>query len=139
MINGLPAYASSNYQYVDEPMPVHHSGHIRLGNIESTHFIGSYAENTPLISGGGLFDLGFGYFAGESISMFSGISASFYDEAGFLQQTRFKLNHQLALDIMFRVGHAGTASETAISLGINYRLGAKPKRATKTAPAEGDW
>lgn len=99
------------------------SGHLRLGNIKKFHFIFSFAENMPLISGGGLFDLGFGYPAGSKMSMFTGLSAGFYDRLGLLQQTRIRINNRVDTDITFRIGKAGDAFEGSLSGGLIYRFG----------------
>ena len=99
------------------------SGHVRAGNIKKVHFIFSFGENTPLISGGGLFDLGFGYPAGSNMRMFTGLSFGFYDRSGFLQQTRIRINNRIDTDITLRLGGAGGAFEGSLSGGLIYRFG----------------
>lgn len=99
------------------------SYHLRLGNIKKFHFILSTAENTPLISGGGLFNLGFGYPAGSKMSMFTGLSFGFYDLPGFLQQSRMRINNRIDTDITLRLGGAGDAFEGSLSAGLIYRFG----------------
>lgn len=106
------------------------SMHLRLGNIDQGYLAVSYAENTPLISGGGPFDLGFGYRVHRSVYLFTGMSAGFYDGVGFLQQARVGLMRRLSLDVAMRLGGAGGAFEPAISAGLVYsfRLSAPSKR-----------
>lgn len=101
------------------------SGHLRMGNIEKFHFKFSFAENTPIISGGGLFDLGFGYSAGSKTRMFTGLSFGFYDRPGLLQQSRIRLNNKVDTDISIRIGKAGDAFEGSLSAGVIYRFGRK--------------
>ena len=99
------------------------SGHVRAGNIKKVHFIFSFGENTPLISGGGLFDFGFGHPAGRNLRMFTGLSAGFYDRLGFLHQSRIRLSNRIDTDITFRIGAAGDAFEGSLSGGLIYRFG----------------
>ena len=99
------------------------SGHLRVGNIKKVHLIFSFAENTPLISGGGLFDFGFGHPAGRNLRMFTGLSAGFYDRLGFLHQSRIRLSNMIDTDITFRIGAAGDAFEGSLSGGLIYRFG----------------
>ena len=99
------------------------SGHLRLGNMNKFHIMFSSAENTPLISGGGIFDLGFGYRFGRDLRMFTGASAGFYDRIGFLHQSRIRINNRFDTDITFRIGGAGDAFEGSLSGGLIYRFG----------------
>gem|GEM_PF-1970817 len=96
------------------------SGHLRLGNLEKGYFAISVAENTPLVSGGGIIDVGVGYRAGRTVLLFSGIAGGFYERCGFIQKGRFKLIGGLGLDATLRLGGN---SENAISGGIVYRFG----------------
>ncbi len=98
------------------------SWHCRLGNVEKGYFTVSFAENTPLISGGGLFNIGVGYKVGKSVYMFSGLGAGFYDASGFVQQIRFKPLRNLALDFNFRLGSSAGISESALSGGLVYQM-----------------
>lgn len=106
------------------------SWHARLGNINKGYLMFSYAENTPLLSGGGFADLGIGYKLGKSARLFTGGAWGFYDNAGFVQQARINLNKRLTLDISLRLAEAGGISESAISGGINYSIdfSEKPRR-----------
>ena len=99
------------------------SGHLRVGEIDKPHLILSFGENTPLISGGGLFNLGFGNTAGRNLRLFTGLSAGFYDRLGFLHQSRIRLNNRIDTDITFRIGAAGDAFEGSLSWGLIYRFG----------------
>lgn len=100
------------------------SGHVRLGNVEKGYLAVSIAENTPLVSGGGIYEVGVGYRVGRSVYLFSGLAGGFYNGCGFIQEGRFKLNSRLCLDVALRLGGSGGVSENAISGGIIYRFGA---------------
>jgi hypothetical protein len=111
-------------EYSDKPAHrTRPTGHIRLGNLEKTYFMFSHAESTPLVSAGGMANIGIGYPAGRSVHLFSGLSGGFYDGAGFLQQGRFRLSQNLALDMTPRLGSGGGVPEHALSGGVVYRFG----------------
>ncbi len=121
-------YKFDDYDYihdfgVNNSDNVKFSGHLRFGNVERFYIAISYAENTPLISGGGLLDLGLGYKIGKSVYMFTGLGAGFYDASGFAQQIRFKPSRNLALDFAFRLGSSAGISESGVSGGVIYQLG----------------
>lgn len=98
------------------------SFHLRLGSLEKGYFGISFAENQPLISGGGLFDIGAGYRVGKRFDMFTGASAGFYDRLGFLQQIGFKANRNISFDLNFRLGQSEGISECAISAGTRLHF-----------------
>lgn len=108
----------------ERPDDIPISAHLRLGNLDKLHFATSFAENTPLISGGSFIDIGVGYPSGHYTRMFSGLSVGFYDQIGFVQQIRFKLNRTLDTDITVRLGEAGGVFEGSLSSGLTYRFGA---------------
>ena len=99
------------------------SAHLRFGNIEKKHFIASFAENLPLASGGSYFDVGVGYPVGKSARMFTGVSAAFYNQPGFLQQARFRISGSFDGEVAVRLGQAGGELEASISGGLIYRVG----------------
>jgi hypothetical protein len=99
------------------------TGHIRLGPLDKGYFQFSHAESTPLVSAGGMTNLGIGYAAGRSVRLYSGLSGGFYDGAGFLQQGRLRINKNLAVDASLRLGSGGGVTEHAFSGGIVYRFG----------------
>lgn len=97
------------------------SGHLRLGYVNRTHFVFSFAENEPLIAGGGLGNIGLGYAVGSGRG-YTGITGGFYETAGFHQEFRFRLDKQLYGDFSFR---AGGQSEVAVGFGLHYRINLK--------------
>jgi hypothetical protein len=116
-------YSLDDYDYEDNNSGnVESSWHFRFGNVERFYFALSCAESTPLISGGGLFNIGFGYKLGKSTRMYSGLGAGFYDASGFVQQVRFYPSKDLALDLAVRLGSSAGVSESAISGGLTYKM-----------------
>lgn len=112
----------SDYKY-SSGSKVRFSGHFRLGNLNEGYFAMSLAENSPLVSGGGLFDIGGGYSFGRRVRMFSGVSFMFYNQPGLLQQGKIRINRNLDVDLAFRLGQAGGTPETSASFGLVFKLG----------------
>lgn len=106
-------------EYSDS-MPL--SGHIRLGNYEKMNFLVSLNENLPLASGGGYFNMGLGYPAGRSVVLFTGLSAGFYDQAGFVQKVSILLSDRFDLDLSARVGSADGNFEGGFAAGLRYHI-----------------
>ena len=113
--------------FAPDAKPIRYSGHVRLGSIRGGYLIASYAEATPLISGGGPLILGVGYPLGRTLRGLSGVSGGFYDRPGFLQQLRFRLDKYLDMDITFRAGFPGGEFEGAVSAGLVFNLGRSSK------------
>lgn len=101
------------------------SFHLRFGNLDKRYLLISMGENTPLISGGGIFDIGIGYRVGKSIDLYTGLASGFYDRAGFVQQSRFRLGRSVNLDLSLRLGSGGGKSESALATGLTFMFGKK--------------
>lgn len=101
------------------------SGHVQLGNLEKTHFMASFAENTPLVSGGSYFDVGMGIPLGKHARLFTGVSGGFYDMGGVITQARFKVSRTLDADLAVRLGEAADIIEGSVAAGLVWRLGAR--------------
>ena len=99
------------------------SFHLRIGNPHETFFMVSFAENVPLASGGGYYEMGVGGRLGKSVDIFSGMSAGFYDRAGFVQHVRFAGSNRVALDLTIRLGEAAEQFEGSIAGGLRYTFG----------------
>ncbi len=119
----IEPFSALVFPYYNDRIPF--SAHLRIGNHQKVHFITSVAENTPIVSGGGLFNLGFGYPVGKNGRMFSGLTAGFYDRPGFLQQMLFPLSNKFNGEISIRIGGAGDAFEGSFSSGLTYRIGGR--------------
>ncbi len=95
------------------------SGHLRLGRVTAPgYLLLSVGENTPILAGGGLFNMGWGYPAGRNVSLFSGLTGGFYDRAGFLQQARIRLFRGVSIESSGRIGVAESITEGSISAGL---------------------
>lgn len=98
------------------------SWHLRLGS-RKLYFSIHMLENVPIYSGGGFVNLGFGGRAGRETSCWFGVSSPRpYDGLGFLVKTNFKLQGNWYLDLAGRLGQSEGVSESAFSLGLNYRF-----------------
>ena len=101
---------------------IKYSGHLRIGELQRAYFLASLAENTPIISGGGWFDVGVGYRASPWFLGFSGISAGLSDDITFLQQGRIRASRFLDFDVAIRLGTGGSTFDGGVSVGLNLRL-----------------
>ncbi|MEZ4652856.1 MAG: hypothetical protein R3E12_04420 [Candidatus Eisenbacteria bacterium] len=96
------------------------SGHLRFGPSDRAYLMLSLAENTPLYTAG-LWNVGLGYQAGRYAHLFTGLSAGFYDQKGFLQQAAIRLPGQpIELQGSMRFGGSTGKSEVAGSMGLVY-------------------
>ena len=98
------------------------SAHLRLGNYARAHFLATYNENLPMVSGGGNITLGVGYPAGYRVGLFTGVTAAPYDRPGLLQKLSWRMSERFDLDFNGRIGVAGGLFEGSLSLGLRYHL-----------------
>jgi hypothetical protein len=97
------------------------SAHVRLG-AEKLYLSANLMENVPLYSGGGYFDFGVGTSI-KSFSLWVGVNPEGpYDSWGALLKTDFRFHKNWNLGLNGRLGAAEGISESAISVGIMYRL-----------------
>jgi hypothetical protein len=115
------------YEFGENESSTPLSAHLRFGNYSALHFLGTLNENLPLTSGGGYINLGVGYPAGNRAQMFTGFSATPYDQLGLIQKISWQLSDRFDLDLNGRVGNAGGKFEGGISLGLRYHLPLGPK------------
>jgi len=102
------------------------SWHLRIGSPKSYTSL-SMLECVPLYSGGGYINIGFGGMAGKKVSYWFGLGTSGpYDNPGFVAKTNLKLKADWSLDLATRLGRSEGISESAISIGLNYKLSRKP-------------
>ncbi len=105
------------------PHEVPVSGHLRLGNRERLYFAASFAESTPLVSGGSFLSVGMGYPSGEHTRLSTGLSIGLYDMPGVVQQARFRLSRAFDADVTVRFGQAGGVFEGSLAGGLICRFG----------------
>lgn len=98
------------------------SAHLRFGNYAKAHFLATYNENLPMVSGGGNITLGVGYHSGNNVSLFTGLTAAPYDRPGLVQKLSWGLSERFDLDLNGRAGAAGGTFEGSFSLGLRYHL-----------------
>ncbi len=95
---------------------------LRLGPTKSVHFSGSFFENLPLYSGGGLVDAGVGFGVGPRSTLWLGFSGLPFDGLGLLAKSDVGLNRNWLLNLSGRYGNSEGINEWGISAGITYRL-----------------
>lgn len=97
------------------------SGHIRIGTREA-YFSARLLEGMPLISGGGLLCVGFGFQPRPNAAAWIGMSAvGPYDRAGVLAEAALPVRRDLHLHVCARYGSSARVPEYGVSLGISYR------------------
>jgi hypothetical protein len=130
--------------YVSENVPIHFGGsvemsprfssHLRVNIYRGGYILGSFNEDMPLVSGGGSFNLGFGFPAGK-VFLFNALSAGQYHNAGVLHQGRIRLSKGVLLDASFRWGSTRGIFEGGGSVGLVYQFG-KPYAKPDTKPVD---
>jgi hypothetical protein len=131
--------------YVSENVPIHFGGsietgprfssHLRVNIYRGSYLLSSFNEDMPLVSGGGSFNLGFGFPAGN-VFLFNGLSAGQYHNAGVLHQGRIRLSRGVLFDASFRWGWTRGIFEGGGAVGLVYQFG-RPYTKTVTKPV--DW
>ncbi len=90
---------------------------LRLGVSNVFYFSSSFARNMPMFSGGGMFDVGFGFNAGApGSSLWLGFGALPYDGAVFLGKLETPVSERFILAPRAMVG-LGTGSQFGLSIG----------------------
>ena len=112
-----------NFGDPDGNDPVRFSGHLRLGSPRVFYMRLGIAEMAPLISGGGLVDLGLGFPVGRHVDLYSALSMGFYDQPGFAQHARVRLARHLDAMATVRVGEADHKFEGSAALGVLIAVG----------------
>jgi len=97
------------------------SAHVRLGT-KKLYLSANLLENVPLYSGGGYLDFGVGTSV-KSSSFWVGLNPEGpYDSWGLVVKTDFKFHENWSVGLNGRLGTAEGISESAISVGLGYRL-----------------
>jgi hypothetical protein len=94
------------------------SFHFRFGNPRSFYFITSYNENTPLVSGGGYYDVGVVSTNRKLASFYFGFSGGLYDSPGFLYQMQLPLQKHLSVSAALRYGAVHGVAELGFAAGL---------------------
>jgi hypothetical protein len=98
------------------------SWHLRIGN-PKFYFSIHMLENVPIYSGGGYIDLGLGGTPSRKVGYWLGLGTEGpYDNVGFVAKTVFQIKGSWYLDLAGRLGSSQGISESAVSVGLNYRL-----------------
>lgn len=118
--------------YVSGNVPIHFgssietgprfSSHLRVNIYRDSYLLGSFNEDVPLVSGGGSFNLGFGFPAGK-VFLFNGLSAGQYNSVGMLHQGRIRLSKGVLIDASFRWGSTRGIFEGGGAVGLVYQFG----------------
>lgn len=99
------------------------SGHLRVGSMRGINVSMNLAENSPYVSGGGVFDLGISFPLSDQVRTRVAVSTVPYYTAGFLSQTRIRLKEKMAVDFNWRVGSTSGELEYGVSAGVVYQFG----------------
>ena len=98
------------------------SGHVRIGPVSSVYAIASLYEGVPIVSNYGYYLFGFGYGAVPDWHFTTGISAGFYDQAGFYLGISHDTKGFGQPEFAFRLGSAEGDFEGGFSLGWTFTL-----------------
>ncbi|MBK9097391.1 MAG: hypothetical protein IPM14_04550 [bacterium] len=97
------------------------TGLLRIGNKEAFHFSSQYLSNVPLLSGGGMFDMGFGFGSKESRNItWLGLSAGPFQNAGLAVKQNIQIADQFDILLKGRIGQIESNLEGSIAVGANY-------------------
>ena len=112
----------SSYYYYDSlrinRLTVYPTGSLRVGYLDSWYFTTSIYNNLPIVTGGGIFDLGVGFNTGEDLrsQLWFGFGVIPFDRPIFSAKGDFPLFDNLILNL--RGGfNSGDATEYGLSLG----------------------
>jgi hypothetical protein len=96
---------------------------MRIGNMQAFHFSTQYLSNVPLLSGGGMFDMGFGFGSKESRNItWVGLSAGPFQNAGITLKQTLQLSDYFDLLIDGRIGQIESNIEGSIAAGTRYNF-----------------
>jgi len=99
------------------------TGDMRIGNAQAFHFTSQYLSNVPLLSGGGMFDMGFGFGSKESRNLtWIGLSAGPFQNAGLAIKQDIQITDQFDILLKGRIGQIESNLEGSISAGARYNF-----------------
>jgi hypothetical protein len=113
-------YVWSSKQIIDENHFA--SGYIRIGNMSSVYFDASLFH-TPSIYTEGVVKLGLGSNSNPDFNWWFGLGGiKPHDKAGIIWKSNIRLQKNLFLNPLVRLGISEGISESAIGFGLTYRL-----------------
>jgi hypothetical protein len=102
---------------------IHPTWSIRIGNREKFHFSTQYLSNVPILSGGGIADLGFGFGSTDSRNLtWVGTSFGPYEGFGLGLKQNVQLSRDIDLLLRGRAGSNEGTFEGAVSAGLRICL-----------------
>ncbi len=111
---GLFSSSRSRYSYGSTIYP---TGLLRIGNLDSWYFSSSLANNLPLMTGGGFFDMGLGFhFEKPNSNLWLGVATGPYEGAVFSLKGDFPMSNKSILNLHGQVGFHETL-EYGLSVG----------------------
>jgi hypothetical protein len=98
------------------------NGGLRIGNRDGFYFSSGYLNNVPLISGGCLYDVGFGLNLGDSrTQLWGGLGFQPDDGAMLSLKSQFPFTENLSLNVKGQYG-LGEMKEYGLSLGTTIQF-----------------
>ncbi|HAL55780.1 MAG TPA: hypothetical protein DCP63_04705 [Bacteroidetes bacterium] len=98
---------------------VNPQGALRIGNRDSWFFSMGVFDNVPLVSGGGLIDLGFGFSLDKLRSkLWLGLGGGVFDDPLFVLKGDVAITDQVILNLR---GMGGSLSQGAASVGVSIK------------------
>ena len=102
---------------------VQFTGILRLGNKRAFHFSSHYLSNVPIFSGGGMFDMGFGFGRRNSRTLtWVGFSLGPFENLGLGLKQNIQLSDNVDILIKGRIGSNESNLEGSISAGARYNF-----------------
>lgn len=96
---------------------------LRIGNQRAFHFSSQYLSNVPIFSGGGMFDMGFGFGRRDSRTLtWFGFSGGPFQNIGLGLKQNIQLSKNFDILIKGRIGQIESHLEGSISAGARYNF-----------------
>jgi hypothetical protein len=97
------------------------SGYIRIGNPHRFYVDGTVFHSIPIFANN-YFRAGVGIRANPNIGLWFGYGGLPYDNGGYIIKTNIRLRHNLYLESVIRCGESEGIDESAIGLGLTYKI-----------------
>ncbi len=121
VFGGSDYYGYYNGSYNPHYTKVYPAGSLRLGFLDKWYFTTGFYDNLPIISGGGLFNMGIGFHTGihPASRLWFGIGGLPFDGAVFSGKGDIPLTNNVILNLQGNF-HAGDATEYTLSAGTKF-------------------